>query len=58
MVKNGTWASMHSMFPSQKLSEKPILGSKTLIYENKTIFMTSFINYDVTGLITFYILIF
>lgn len=57
-VKNGTWASMRLMFPSQKTWKKPSFSSITLIYQYKKIFMTSFTHYDINGVITFYILIF
>lgn len=45
------------------LVEKPsentqYFGYKTSLYQNKTIFITSFLHYDVTMVITFYTLIF
>lgn len=47
------------VFLSKNRRKTPIFGSKTSIYHKKTIFMTTFINYDFTGVvITFYIIIF
>lgn len=47
------------VFLSKNRRKTPIFGSKTYFYHKKTIFMTTFINYDFTGVvITFYIIIF
>lgn len=47
------------VFLSKNRRKTPIFGSKTSIYHKKTIFMTTFINYNFTGVvITFYIIIF
>lgn len=46
------------VFLSKNRRKTPIFGSKTSIYHKKTI-MTTFINYNFTGVvITFYIIIF
>lgn len=47
------------VFLSKNRRKTTIFGSKTSIYHKKTIFMTTFINYNFTGVvITFYIIIF
>lgn len=47
------------VFLSKNRRKTPIFGSKISIYHKKTVFMTTFINYDFTGVvITFYIIIF
>lgn len=48
IVKNGTWASLRSMFPNWKtIGQHPFLHQNTNS-QNMTIFMTSFLHYDVT----------
>lgn len=37
------------VFLSKNRRKTPIFGSKTYFYHKKTIFMTTFINYDFTG---------
>lgn len=52
-------AFKQDVFLSKNRRKTPIFGSKTYFYHKKTIFMTTFINYDFTGVvITFYIIIF
>lgn len=52
-------AFKQDVFLSKNRRKTPIFGSKISIYHKKTVFMTTFINYDFTGVvITFYIIIF
>lgn len=47
------------VFLSKNRRKTPIFGLKTYFYHKKTIFMTTFINYNFTGVvITFYTIIF